>query len=113
MYDRYDLVIDSGADEVRIFKVVDECRNHVDMTGFKARMQIRPAKRSEELFDELTTENGRLEITEEGLTLRMPNSVTSEYEFCNGVYDIEVIATDETVTRIVEGRVTIRHGVTR
>ena len=113
MYDRYDLFINAGSDEIRVFKVVDACRNPVDTTGFKARMQIRPTRQSSVVLDELTTENKRLVFTDKGLKLHLTNEQTDAYDFCSGVYDIEVVNKEGLVSRLVEGRVYIRHGVTR
>ena len=113
MSDKYDLVINQGEDEIRVFVVVDKNRTSVPLDNFSARMQIRPTKRSDVVLDELTTDNGRLVFTEKGLELHMSNEVTSAYSFCSGVYDIELVSPDNVVTRLVEGRVIIRHGVTR
>lgn len=113
MSDKYDLVVTAGADEIRVFRVVDACKHPVVFENYTARMQIRPERGSNELLDEYTTENGRLVFTDQGLMLRMPNSATSKYAFRRAVYDIVVSASDGTMTRIVEGRVIVREGVTR
>ena len=114
MSDRYDLQIDTGADAVYIFNLVDSKGNAVRTDGYAARMQIRPYVHSEVVYDELTTSNGRLEFIEEGkLKVILTNQATDKYTFDKALYDIEVIDTQGKVTRVVEGRVIARHGVTR
>lgn len=114
MSDRYDLQIDTGTDAIYIFNLVDSKGEIIRTDGFAARMQIRPYVHSEVVYDELTTSNGRLEFIDEGkLKVVLTNQATDKYTFDKALYDIEVIDRDGKVTRIVEGRVIARHGVTR
>ena len=114
MSDRYDLQIDTGSDTTYIFSLVDRKGNTIDTTGYAARMQIRPYVHSEIVYDELTTSNGRLEFIDGcKLKVTMTNEATDAYKFDKALYDIEVIDPNGKVTRIVEGRVIARHGVTR
>jgi len=89
----------------------------VDLTGFKARMQIRKTANSSEILDSLTTENGRMSIyapTEGRLRFDISASQSSGYEFNSAMYDIEVVSSDnETVYRILQGCVSAVPEVTR
>lgn len=85
----------------------------VDLAGAKARMQIRD-KPGGELLAELTTENGRLEISGAGTITRMLSATeTAAFRWSTGVYDLEVEYADGTVHRYFEGSVCVRPEVTR
>lgn len=115
MSDRFDIVVDTGSDQVFIFEIVNTGNQEPVLTdGYTARMQVRPYIGSKVVVDELTTENGRLEFVADGqLKVLMSNEATDAYRFDKGVYDIEIISPEGVVTRVVEGRVVARHGVTR
>lgn len=113
MSDRYDLVLDSGADATRLFVIVDSCGNPLNLTDYTARMQIRPTRSSDQVLDECTTENGRLKFVDGGLLLEMTDEATDNLHVSHAVYDIEIISPEGRVTRLVEGRVITRQGVTR
>lgn len=113
MPDKFDLVVNTGSDQTWRFRIVDNACNDVDTAGYTARMQVRPRIGSDVVYDELTTENGRLKFTEDGfLDLEMPSDVTDTYMFKTALYDIEIVNKEGRVTRLVEGRVIARHGVT-
>ena len=114
MSDRYDLTIDTGTDSVYIFSLVDNKGETIITDGYAARMQVRPYICSDLVYDELTTSNGRLSFVDTGkLQVLLTNEATDKYTFDKALYDIEVIDPNGKVTRIVEGRVIARHGVTR
>ena len=114
MSDRYDLKVDTGSDSIYIFNIVDASNVPLDTTGYEARMQIRPYRCANVVFDELTTANGRLKFVDVGkLQMYMTSEATDTYTFDTALYDIEVISKEGKVTRIVEGRVVANHGVTR
>jgi hypothetical protein len=76
-------------------------------------MQLRPYKGASTLYDELTTENGRLELDEEGgVTIRFPASVTAGFSFRQAAYDIVVEAASGAQYRVAEGVVMFNKGVT-
>jgi len=89
----------------------------IDITGYKARMQIRKRVSDSVVIDSLTTENSRIAITDAALgklELRFPAAVTSAIAICTGVYDLELVAPDNvTVYRILEGSVSFSLEVTR
>jgi len=84
----------------------------VDLTGSKARMQIR-AGLGGALLLELNTENGGLAITGPGtLTRTLSAAQTAALTWTDGVYDLEVEYADGTVQRYLQGAVTVSREVT-
>lgn len=80
----------------------------VDLSGWTARCQLRPAPRSTALFDELSTENGRITLSADGdITLLWPADVSAGFEFAFAHYDLLLVAPNGDVTRLVEGQITI------
>jgi hypothetical protein len=64
----------------------------------------------------LSTENGKIVIHEPlngKFKIVIPAAVSSAYTFTSAVYDLEVIFTDQTVTRVIEGCLTAAPEVTR
>ena len=88
----------------------------VNLTGCTARMQIRKSVNDTTVLDTLTTENGKLEIHEPlngKFKIVIPAEVSTAYTFTSAVYDLEIIFTDGTVTRVIEGCLTAAPEVTR
>lgn len=86
-----------------------------DLTGFTARMEIRPDIDSDVVIARLDTENGSILI--EGLqgkvTLHLTAAQTALLNFDVAVYDLELVAPNEEVTRLIEGSVSLSREVTR
>lgn len=88
----------------------------VNLTGCSLRMQMRKTVSDSTVLDSLTTENGKLEITnaaEGRITIKIAAATSSAYTFDRGVYDLEVVFLDGSVYRIIEGAVTTVPEVTR
>lgn len=94
----------------------------IDLTGFTARMQMRPEIDSPdtELIDTLTSTDVRL--PEHGILIdpvnftieiRLGEVETADYTFETAVYDLEMVSPDGVVTRLVEGKITTDPEVTR
>ena len=114
MFDRYDWVVNAGSDSERVFRVLDSDFQPLSLTGYTAHMQVRPYMSSSKVADELTTENGRIVIEDTGrVRVFLTHEATSQYAFKDGVYDIEIVAGNGDVTRIVGGRIIVRKEVTR
>ena len=105
--------LDQGTDTAITVSVRDREGNVVDMAS--ARMQLRPKIESSIISDELTTANGRISIDQNAgtLTLTFPNATTSGMSAGTYAYDLEVIDSQDLVTRVIEGTITIRPEVTR
>jgi hypothetical protein len=62
----------------------------VDFTGSAARLQVREKYSSSDTLIELTTENGGIELDDEGsITLSMSADDTADLTFSRGVYDLD------------------------
>jgi hypothetical protein len=88
----------------------------VNLMGCSLRMQIRKTVTDTTVLDSLTTENGKLEITnaaEGRIAIKIAAAASSAYTFDRGVYDLEVVFLDGSVYRIIEGSVTTVPEVTR
>lgn len=88
----------------------------VDLTGCTARMQVRKSPCDSAILESLTTENGKIVITEPlngKLEIRISAQTSSAYTFVSGVYDLEVVFASGTVTRIIEGNFIAMPEVTR
>ena len=111
----YNFTIDQGTD-VSVPLILKDCESNVlNLTGYKARMQMRNTVYSSQAVDTLTTENDRIEIKpEQGqITLHFPHEITEEYPASSLVYDIEIVSPSDLVTRILKGKVRISAEVTR
>jgi len=111
----YDITCEQGASFVRLIRVLDDEGAPRDLTDYTARMHVRRTKTSSTLLIELTTENDRIIIgpPEDGvlqlvLTAEETSDLTDE-----GVYDLELIAPDDTVERLMQGKFKLDLEVTR
>lgn len=94
----------------------DENGVAIDLTGFTARMHMRDTLEATTPFLTLTTENGGIALGGAAGTVDLLASAvaTSAIIVTSGVYDLELVAGDGvTVTRLLEGLVTISPEVTR
>lgn len=94
----------------------DENDQPIDITGFTARMQVRAKTNSPEVLLELTTANGGVILSNPvagELKLYVSATVTEAFSWIAGVYDLELIAPNDDVTRLIEGKITIIKEVTR
>ena len=87
----------------------------VDMTGWTARMQIRPEVDSEIVIAELTTEDGGITIEplEGKFNLYLSDVETSAFSFEDAVYDIELVDQSGDVHRNIGGKIKLSPEVTR
>ena len=88
-----------------------------DLSGYSARMQVRRTIDSASFILELTTQNGALTInpTEDAVNqiyIDVSASVTASVD-AGGVYDIEIINPDGTVSRVLQGIFNLSPEVTR
>jgi hypothetical protein len=111
---RLDLTIQKGATFDRALTYQNADGTPKNLTGYTARMQIRDSAGG--LALELTTENGRISIDGPNgrTTLHLTASETSAITISSGVYDLELVSAEATptVTRLVEGKVTVTSEVT-
>lgn len=86
-----------------------------DFTGYTARMQIRRTIESSTVLLELTTETGGIEFTDEDngeITLTISATETAALT-SSGVYDLEIVSSAGTVSKVIKGVFTLNPEVTR
>ena len=104
--------VDGRSDTAYVFQVADELGGKIDLGGYSARMQLRPHPRSKRVYDELTTENGRISVAGDQITVRFPASVTANFKFDRAVFDLIIISASGMQYRIVQGLIEFSPGVT-
>jgi hypothetical protein len=85
----------------------------VDFTGFTARMQVRELVESTDYMIELTTENGMIEVDDEGhidLEISVEDGAGIDVD---GLYDLYVISADDKPERVLQGIFRFDAAVTR
>lgn len=85
-----------------------------DLTGYKARMAVRKYVYSTTPYITLTTENDRIFLNEEPGGIRLNIRAEDTYSILtSGVYDLEIIAPNNEIDRVVEGAFTLSQEVTQ
>jgi hypothetical protein len=108
------LYIPQGSTYTHKFNYKKSDDTAVDLTGFSARMQIKEFIDDTSAQWEGTTASGDLTIdTSNGsVTVKIPATDTSSFDFTRGVYDIELEDGSGEVTRLVKGEVYVDKEVT-
>ena len=110
-----DFIIPQGATWTTIVAWKDSDGNAIDVTGYEAEMQLRANYSDCYAFLTLSTEASS--ITVDGpagtFTLTATAATTSGLEATTYLYDLEVTSPEETVTRLLEGTVTVTPRVTQ
>ena len=110
----HDLCIPAGASFSRVIRWKADGAN-VNLTGYAARMQIRPTAASATTTLSLTTENSRITLGGTAGTITLSISATDTAAITAGryVYDLELVSAGGIVTRLLQGVVTVSANVTR
>lgn len=108
----YNIICDQGATFQRQLTWKDSAGTPVNLTGYTARMQVRPTVDSTTLTLELTTTNSRITLGGSAGTIDLAVAATDMTMTGEFVYDLELV-TGTTVTRLVQGYFTVRAEVTR
>jgi hypothetical protein len=114
MAGRYKIQIDQGSTWSLQLTWLDADGAAVDLTGYTARMQIRPTLESTTVTASLTTENGGIALggTAGTIDLTLSASATAAIVAGSYFYDVELV-NGVVVTRVIEGGLTVRREVTR
>lgn len=108
MAQKANLVIDQGSDFSTTIDVTDDDGNAVDLGTYTSAGQIRKH------FTSLTAVNFTVTTTSSGiLTIALDADTSNEMEPGRYVYDVELTSNTGSITRILEGIVTITPSVTR
>lgn len=110
----YNINIQQGATFERVLTVTESDGSILDLTGYTARMQIRPEVDSEVVYANLTTENGLIVVDSVAGTISLTiNASTTSAMTREGVYDLEIISSGGKIYKLLKGIVRIDHEVTR
>lgn len=93
----------------------DENLDPIDLTGYEIRMRVKTSKSASVSIIELTTGNGRAELTdaENGeFLLQIDDADTEVLEAGRYRYDLELEAPGGFVTRLLQGRFRVRAEIT-
>lgn len=111
------LLIPQGSTYTHLFTYTEEDEvTPIDITSYTLRCQIRRSIKSSVIEQDCTDANLKIVLTAPTLgqfELRIPSTDTEAYTFTRGVFDIELIAPDGTVSRVVQGKVIVDLEVTR
>jgi hypothetical protein len=112
---QYDFQIEQGATLRKPIVWKDGTGVVVNLTGYTAKMQVRRSVASEEVLLELSTDNGRIGITplDGQVELIFSAATTESIDWRRGKYDLELTDADGTVTRLIEGEISISREITR
>lgn len=112
---QYNFTIEQGATFVLPIVKKDGTGSPVDFTSYQARMQVRQSPGAEPVLLEATTENNRLQIDgpHGKVTIVLSALDTEAITWRRGRYDLEMVAPDGTVTRLIEGQITVSREITR
>lgn len=114
---RYDITIEQGTTWTLSLTWKDAAGTPINLTGYSARMQIRSSYEATSPLIELLSSGGTPSITITPLTgvvaLLIEEAATRTLPSGHAVYDLEMVAANNNVTRLLEGSVTISPEVTR
>jgi len=125
---RYLLTIEQGSTTDLLLEWKDSNGEPVDLSGYTARMQIRPSVDSSTKYLDITSATASdgtgLNLTPQSGSFTLPRTSgsiglfisaasSSNLNFTEGVYDIELQSNGGIVTRLLEGLVKLSKEVTR
>ena len=110
----YNFAAEQGATLQRVITYTDPDEVIIDLSDYTAMMQVRPTAASATVILELSTGSG---ITIDGpagtLTLEVDATTMSGLTPASYVYDLEITSPGSIVTRLIEGKFTVKAEVTR
>jgi hypothetical protein len=123
---KYSFVIEQGATTKFQINWTDASGSAIDLTGYHARMQIRPSVESDTLFLSLSSSlsdscgtginlsgsNGTTPLSSGSIGIYISAASSSMLNFGEAYYDLELVKNCE-VTRLLEGKVKLSKNVTR
>ncbi len=116
----YSFIIEQGATTYFTVSYKDANKEPVDLTGYHARMQIRPdyadfaPEKYINLSSSLDEDGSGLHITptEGKIDVHMSANRTEAFDFDEGFYDLELYS-GSYVNRLIQGKVRVSREVTR
>lgn len=112
---QYDFEIEQGATLLKPIVWRDSAGVAVNLTGYTAKMQVRKSASSDEVLLEMSTVNGKIQLTPAtgAVTLVFSAATTAAFDWRRGKYDLELTSADGIVTRLIEGEITVSREITR
>jgi hypothetical protein len=110
----YDISTEQGSTLSRVVTYTNAEGNPVNLTGYTARMQVRPRATSGLAYLSLTSPTGGLTLgaSTGTITILVDGAITSEIPSGNYVYDLEVV-NGEYVDKVMGGNFFLSAEVTR
>lgn len=111
----YDFVIEQGATLLKPIIWKDSAGVAINLTGYTAKMQVRQSTASTDVLLEMSTANNRITLTPGTgtITLVFSATLTAGITWSRGKYDLELTSPDGTVTRLIEGQISVSKEITR
>jgi len=105
------LILDQGSDFTVLFRYLDDDGNAIDLTGYHAKSQMR---RSYYSANATTFSTSVSDPSNGNVTISLNANTTANLKIGRYVYDVEVVENATyTVTRIIEGMITVMPEVSR
>ena len=111
----YNMVLYQAATFVKQLRWLDSEGKPIDLTGYRALMQVRLSHNHDKVVIELSTENGRISLgeTEGKIQLTVDAESTKKLLPAVYVYDLLLISADGIATRLIEGQLIVKAAVSR
>ncbi len=112
---KHDFIIEKGASFQRVITWSDDLGDPINLTGYSANMQVRTSVTADDIEIELTDQNGKIVLggTLGTITLSIADEDTATLNAGTFLYDLNLISSGGQTTRLIEGNIHIRHGVTK
>lgn len=112
---KLNLLINQGATFRHKLYWKDGKKKPIDITGYTGRLQARTDYSAQEAYITLTTANGGIDINGSAgeVAIYMSDEQTAALSVLKGVYDLELVAPNGDVIRLVQGTVTLSLEVTK
>ena len=112
---KYDLVVYKYASFDVTLTYKDEHNQPVDLTGYSAKLQARVAKAGGELILDMPLVDGQIILggTAGTIQLKLTYTETGSITAQSGLYDLLLTDAGGTVTRILEGNMVYKDGVSQ
>lgn len=108
---KLDITIEQGSDFQLVVTVVG---GPVSMTGYTGKMQIRPGKGSSTLRYDVPLSALTVDGLNRQVVVNLPWTESLGFDWDAGMYDLVIVSADEVdAWRVVEGKVTVDHSVTK
>lgn len=122
---RYSFTIEQGATLNLQINWTDSSGSAIDLSGYQARMQVRPTVESSTVYLNLSSSlaadgtginlsgsSGETPLSSGSLAIYVSAYSSSLLNFDTAVYDLELVK-DDYVTRLLEGQVRLSKNITR